>query len=344
MTQEIIKRNVDGKINFKGMMVGNPYVDPYTNTITMFQAWYNHGLLPWPLYDKFVRHCSDRKGYSSGNCQDYIIEMYRIRGKGINEYALDFPMCLMDKVAVVEEKSDPNRHLRIAGTKHTFEEVVVSSVGENPRVSRKLGDNSETGDAHLSSQATHLVNHTFHAIASAYDEYDEDPPFLPHMEHYRPCAEQYLAAYLNREDVAKALHVNLDNLPWKECSQELDYSKKDHLEPQMKVYKNILASMNEGSVDLDMLIFSGDNDSVCSLAGTQTWIWNLGIKADRDCTWIPWMGVNRTAGFVTRFRLKNNKSSFTFVTVHGAGHEVPSYRPMEALELFRRYLDHDWSS
>lgn len=345
LTREILNRDVKRHINLKGMMVGNPYVDPYTNARTMFEAWYHHGLLPWPLYDKFVRHCRDPKGFTYGKCQDYILEMYRTRGKGINVYALDFPMCLMDKKEISMEGTQgyEDRQLRATGTSDGFEEVTISPIEGRSRRSRNLGDASETGAAQLSSQASQLVNHTFQAMASASDLYSDDPPFLPQEDHYRPCAEQVFTAYLNREDVVKALHANPSTLPWKECSKDLDYSKKDYLEPQMKVYKSLLATMDDGSVNLDILVFSGDDDSVCSLAGTQTWIWNLGIKADSRSTWTPWMVENQTAGFMTRFRLRNKKSSFTFVTVHGAGHEVPTYRPMEALELFRRYLDQDWS-
>ena len=71
VTLEILKRNaeihtdVDGEgghgliVNFKGMMVGNPYVDPYTNTITQFQTLYNHGVIPkYPSYQPWSDHCS----------------------------------------------------------------------------------------------------------------------------------------------------------------------------------------------------------------------------------------------------------------------------------------------
>ena len=34
VTMEIINQNTDGLINFQGMMVGNPYVDPFSNTVT----------------------------------------------------------------------------------------------------------------------------------------------------------------------------------------------------------------------------------------------------------------------------------------------------------------------
>ena len=46
-------------INFKGMIVGNPYVDPYTNTVTQLQTLYTHGIIPkYPTYQNWIDHCS----------------------------------------------------------------------------------------------------------------------------------------------------------------------------------------------------------------------------------------------------------------------------------------------
>ena len=123
---------------------------------------------------------------------------------------------------------------------------------------------------------------------------------------------------------------------------------------------------NSNGDGIRMLVFSGDDDSVCSTAGTQTWIWGLGVepKSDND-TWQPWTRDDgQVAGYVTRFdmsphfdRQKKDSnhfhrhgddygravvSSFSFVTVRGAGHEVPSYRPKQALEVFRKFLNGEW--
>ena len=65
VAMEILNRNTDGFINFNGMMVGNPYVDPYTNTMSQFQSWYFHGLLPYPLYQTWMDHCQNPDQYLS---------------------------------------------------------------------------------------------------------------------------------------------------------------------------------------------------------------------------------------------------------------------------------------
>jgi len=343
------------------MIVGNPYVDPYTNTITMFQAWYSRGLLPWPLYHKCEQKCHKPQRYFAGVCLDYIREMYRICGKGINIYALDFPVCTSNPIE--EEQGHPQRgqrRRRRGGPRQAETNQGLNTEQDHERLLYDVDTNmvitEKTGNDHedvISSQATHLMNSTLNAISDWNSNNDDDdyghresndPPFLNTGNHYYPCAKQDLIQYLNRRDVMKAIHANIDTPPWKPCTNRVNYSTRDStMIPQMTVYGTLLGTMDEGTVNLDMMIFSGDDDSVCSLSGTQSWIWNLGFHPDgTNHYWVPWTVSNQTAGYLTQFQLRNPKSSFIFATVDGAGHEVPSYMPREALYLFQRYLQQDW--
>ena len=63
VAKEILTRNTNGAIRFRGFLVGNPYVDPFTNTVAQFQAFYLHGLVAKPLYDEWVKACADRNHY-----------------------------------------------------------------------------------------------------------------------------------------------------------------------------------------------------------------------------------------------------------------------------------------
>jgi carboxypeptidase C (cathepsin A) len=76
-----------------------------------------------------------------------------------------------------------------------------------------------------------------------------------------------------------------------------------------------------------MFVFSGDDDSICSTVGTQEWIYDLGVAPMVGHLWKAWKVEEQTAGFATHFDLgKDTDATFTFATVHGAGHEVPAYR------------------
>lgn len=81
---------------------------------------------------------------------------------------------------------------------------------------------------------------------------------------------------------------------------------------------------------------------VCSTAATQSWIYNIGIDPKPGKLWNAWHVNNQTAGYITEFDLGDTESSFIFVTVHGAGHEVPAYRPVEAFSLFKSYFSGKW--
>jgi carboxypeptidase C (cathepsin A) len=293
-----LDRNSDGFINFKGMMVGNPFVDPYSNTIAQFQAWYSHGLLPAPVYHKWLDHCQDRDIYLSEKCKHYMMDMYVDIGSRINPYGLDYPMC-----------------------------------NEDPRIYNSIPGSQINAPLPISSQVATLVNYTARMKPG-------NPPFLPDQDHYRPCAEQHLDKYLNRQDVKAAIHARLDRShhSWKDCSDKIRYSEQDWKTSTIPLYKELLSMLSKHHIHI--FVFSGDDDSICSLAGTQTWIWDLGVHPQIGETWKPWKVHNQTAGFVTKFHVWGG--SFTFATVHGAGHEVPLYRPMEALQLFENYLTGEW--
>ena len=161
---------------------------------------------------------------------------------------------------------------------------------------------------------------------------------------YEPCADEYAAAYLNRADVKAAIHVRSD-IVWDECSRTTKYQLADKMLPMEKYYPKILNSKTHPW--LRVLVYSGDDDSVCGTIGTQRWIYDLGFSVAKS--WDTWYVDGQTAGYITNFKTEKYingrrindivSSRFAFVTVHGAGHEVPTYKPREAFELFSMYLD-----
>ena len=152
---------------------------------------------------------------------------------------------------------------------------------------------------------------------------------------YEPCTDVYSTNYLNKADVKAALHVHND-IAWEECSRTTKYNLLDKLLPMEKYYKILLNSVSHP--DLRILVYSGDDDGVCGTIGTQRWIYDLGFSVDK--MWDTWYNEDgQTAGYITKFNTPFSKDTrFSFITVHNAGHEVPTYKPKEALELFSMYL------
>ena len=143
---------------------------------------------------------------------------------------------------------------------------------------------------------------------------------------------------MNLPEVKSALHVKSD-IEWEECSRTVRYELYDKFKPMEKYYKELLDDKDIS--DLRIMVYSGDNDAVCATVGTQRWIYDLGYPV--SSLWKTWSVDGQTSGYITQFKTPNSKESrLTFATVHGAGHEVPTYKPKEAFVLFQAYLNNDY--
>merc|ERR1712071_125224 len=158
---------------------------------------------------------------------------------------------------------------------------------------------------------------------------------------YKPCQGFWFSDYLNRKDVREAIHV-LEGLPqWQFCSSTLQYSRADVNKSLIDFYKMVISSGLKKN--LNMMVFSGDDDAICATAGTQYWIYDLGIDVKKGHLWKNWYDNDgQVAGYVTAFDDLGGSGNFTFVTVHGAGHEVPAFKPEQALEMFSTFLKKSW--
>jgi hypothetical protein len=94
---------------------------------------------------------------------------------------------------------------------------------------------------------------------------------LKAVADYDPCEQSEETVYLRRADVRAALHIPAASNVWSMCSTVLNYNQTDVLQPMQPIYTALLLSNPE----LRMVIFSGDDDSVCATLGTQHWMYNL---------------------------------------------------------------------
>jgi len=164
---------------------------------------------------------------------------------------------------------------------------------------------------------------------------------VPLKDDYEPCEDNYAADYLNEESVKKALHVKTD-IVWEECSRTVKYEYVDKMLPMEHYYNELLNSVSDKNMRI--LVYSGDDDSVCGTIGTQKWLWDLGFPVKKNEYWNVWEIDGQTAGYITQFETPFSKDPrLTFATVHYAGHEVPTYKPKEAFYLYKAYLNNDYS-
>jgi len=312
-------------INFRGFLVGNPYVDPFSNDMTMIQTYYMHGLIAGPLYRDWQAKCTNLDTYNEEICSLLVDSMFSETGEGINPYALDFPICTEPDINNDYSPSGSSGEDGIGEfgfSRDDAEEIVTPISASFAR--RRMS----------SSQSSRLLK--FRLSSSGIT-----PPFLPQQDKYHPCADDHFFAYLNRDDVKEALHVDV-GIEWSMCSDDIEYSDRDSNTPQMYLYEELIERAREDGSNFKMMVFSGDDDSVCSTASTQYWIYDVGAEVKDEHLWNAWKYNNQTAGYVTEFDLGETDSSFLFVTVHGAGHEVPAYRPSEALAMFKSFFSGEW--
>jgi len=153
--------------------------------------------------------------------------------------------------------------------------------------------------------------------------------FFP--EVYEPCADVYADTYLNRKDIQAA--IGADEMKWQECNDEINqgWNATDLDTPMMPIYEFLVNNHN-----LNLMVYSGTDDSVCATLGSQQFIWDTFNKTNGQ-DWSPWKDADgQIAGSSQGF------DGFRFTTVNGAGHMVPSTRPAQSLEMLRKYLDNEW--
>ncbi|XP_020672568.2 serine carboxypeptidase-like 27 isoform X1 [Dendrobium catenatum] len=143
---------------------------------------------------------------------------------------------------------------------------------------------------------------------------------------YDPCTYRYAELYYNHPEVQRALHANVTglNYPWKECSDIIAQNWGDSPKSMLPIYKELIAA------GLRIWIFSGDADSVVPLTATRYSINALNLTTLID--WYPWYDHGNVGGWSQVYKGLN------FVTIRGAGHEVPILKPRQALILFSHFL------
>ena len=143
------------------------------------------------------------------------------------------------------------------------------------------------------------------------------------------CNDVPMIKYFNREDVKKALHVNLTK-GWNMCSKKVNEGYLWQDKTSIWAYQTLFEN------NIRILIFNGDTDMVCAFNGNIEWIENLNLDVIEPWrSWRAYGDENNIAGYVTKYK------GLTFCTVKGAGHEVPKYKPKESYYMFSKFIQNE---
>jgi len=350
---EVMKNNDAGmtpKVNLGGFMVGNPYTNGYENTIGAVEAFYGHGLMRNDIYETWSQYCfGDETAMDNTHCR-YIYMIAYYEADNVDHYAVDFNYCeddvawdknqkhLLFKDRFVTQNID--RLLNKFKTEAEWDSYTDKEIrplfknrkGQRPGAKRgaiKLLSRKDVlsmkakieGQSYAAAQDRRRLN-----IEWAYD----DTP-------YYPCAGDLMTSYLNQDTVQDALHVK--NADWEMCNDQVfqGWPESDWDNKMQPYYAELAAKYPQ----LKILVFSGDDDSVCGVHGTQYWLDNMdeyGWSVDSNDEWTPWQYHNQLAGYSTTYLTSNGDVALYFHTIRTAGHMVPQTQPARGLGILKKYL------
>uniref|UniRef100_A0ACD5UAF6 Uncharacterized protein n=2 Tax=Avena sativa TaxID=4498 RepID=A0ACD5UAF6_AVESA len=141
-----------------------------------------------------------------------------------------------------------------------------------------------------------------------------------------PCTSDELATiWLDDEDVRTAIHAKPKSLigSWELYTARIDYTTE--VGSMLKYHKKFSA------MGYRILIYSGDHDLCIPFTGTEAWVRSLGYRVVDS--WRPWYFGGQVAGYTQGYDY-----NLTFLTIKGAGHTVPEYKPKETLAFYTHWL------
>jgi len=141
--------------------------------------------------------------------------------------------------------------------------------------------------------------------------------------------DKHIIDYFNRNDVKKALHVEMD-IEWDLCTYDVIYYYYKQKKGSIWVIPTLIKN------NLRILIFNGDTDMVVPFNQNLEWVESL--KLDIEEPWRKWRAYgdkNNISGYVTKYK------GITFCTIKGAGHEVPRFKPKESLYMLTQFLNNE---
>lgn len=141
-----------------------------------------------------------------------------------------------------------------------------------------------------------------------------------------PCIDDRVAtAWLNDPAIRKAIHAKEESEigRWVLCTGKLSFHHDAG--SMISFHRNLTLSGYRA------LIYSGDHDMCVPFTGSEAWTHSLGYKVIDE--WRAWISNDQVAGYTEGYA-----NNLTFLTIKGAGHTVPEYKPREALDFYSRFL------
>ncbi|MCL7046842.1 hypothetical protein MKW94_024790 [Papaver nudicaule] len=145
-------------------------------------------------------------------------------------------------------------------------------------------------------------------------------------EEFDPCIENHTSVYFNLPEVQRALHADPSGTTsaWEACKGFVDKHWKDSPASVLDIYHDLI------HLGLRIWMISGDTDSVTPVTSTRYSINSL--KLPTVTPFHAWYDNGQVGGWTQEYK------GLTFVSVRGAGHDIPMYKPSLAYPVIKAYL------
>lgn len=291
-----IKSGVKPAINFKGYMIGNGVCDDQHDGNALVPFAHGMGLISDTLYQEALVNCKGNYQNSRDQSCTEVLEKIDDNLDGLNIYDVLEP-CYHDNSSENDVKN--------SSLPQSFKRLGRSNERPLP-VRKRMFGRAWPFRAIVKPGAVRL----WPELSTGFDDV--------------PCMNDEVAtAWLNNQDVRKAIHASPDAGKWSLCGGLIRYIHDAG--SMISYHKNLTADGYRA------LIYSGDHDMCVPFTGTEAWVESLGYQVVEE--WRPWISNYQIAGYTQKYA-----KGLTFLTIKGAGHTVPEYKPRESLDFYSRWL------
>lgn len=142
----------------------------------------------------------------------------------------------------------------------------------------------------------------------------------------------YLLSYnwANNDTVREALHIRKGTVrEWYRCNLTMSEVTYNYTITSVVDYHKNLTDRN-----LQVLLYSGDHDTVVTHVSTEDWIATIGLTVDTD--WRPWYVQGQVSGYTLRY--EKYGYGLTYATLKGSGHSPTEWKGRECFNMFERWI------
>ncbi|XP_028101415.1 serine carboxypeptidase 1-like [Camellia sinensis] len=307
LTSQVLKGLIAGEkpiINLKGYIVGNGVADEIFDGNGLVPFAHGMALIPDEMYEEAMTSCKGNYYNPPNNKCEIAVEKVNVAIDGLNLYDILEPC--YHRPTTTSEDANGNKNTTSSTIPLSFKQLGVT---EKPLAVRKR----------IYGRAWPFRAPVKVGVIPMW------PELMKSAGIDVPCTDDTVAtAWLNNDAVRKAIHVNQGSGSWSLCTNDLLYN--GDAGSIIPYHKNLTAQGYRA------LIYSGDHDMCVPYTGSQAWIRSLGYKITDE--WRPWMTNDQVAGYTQGY-----DNGLTFLTIKGAGHTVPEYKPREALHFYSNWLE-----